>query len=116
MWSGIVSIPVIGPALLQGTGDFRFGSFPSVESLSGDRPLIGESGHRNFDAKSRVYEFVSGCLGSTADIRRGDEWQNAKGTQKHLASLVANQFANQFANIDRYWSALNEAGAGTYPN
>jgi len=27
-----------------------------------------ESGHRNFDAKPRAYEFVSGCLGSFPDI------------------------------------------------
>ncbi len=27
-------------------------------------PLIGESGHRNFDEKPRAYEFASGCLGS----------------------------------------------------
>jgi len=32
-----------------------------------DRLLIGESGHRNFDAKPRAYEFASGCLGSFPD-------------------------------------------------
>ncbi len=34
-----------------------------------DRLLLGESGHRNFDAKPHAYEFASGCLGSFPDIQ-----------------------------------------------
>ena len=41
--------------------------FLPVAILSPDRPLVGESGHRNFDAKPRAYEFASGCLGSFPD-------------------------------------------------
>ena len=32
--------------------------------LTLDRLLLGESGHKDFDAKPRAYEFASGCLGS----------------------------------------------------
>jgi hypothetical protein len=40
-----------------------------LATLSPDRLVIGESGHRNFDAKPRAYEFASGCLGSEADVQ-----------------------------------------------
>ncbi len=38
------------------------GRFLPVTILSPDRRVIGESGHRNFDAKSRAYEFANGYL------------------------------------------------------
>jgi len=45
------------------------GRLPSIAILARDRPLLGESGHRNFDAKPRTYKFASGCLGSKAGVR-----------------------------------------------
>ncbi len=44
------------------------GRFLPFAIVSRDRPLLGENGHRNFDAKSRIYEFVSSCLGSFPNI------------------------------------------------
>ncbi len=43
--------------------------FLPVAILLPDRLVLGESGHRNFDAKPRAYKFVSGCLGSKAGVR-----------------------------------------------
>ncbi len=37
-------------------------------SLISDGPLVGDSGHRNFDVKPRAYEFANGCLRPLADI------------------------------------------------
>ncbi len=45
-------------------GMSAMGRFLPATILSPDRLLLGESGHRNFDAKPRVYDFVSDCLGS----------------------------------------------------
>jgi len=44
------------------------GRFLPFAIVSCDRSLLGESGHRNFDAKPRAYEFASGCLGSFPNI------------------------------------------------
>ncbi len=41
--------------------------FPIIEPP--ECPLLGESGHRNFDAKPRAYEFANGCLRPKAEIR-----------------------------------------------
>ncbi len=46
------------------SADGRLLPFTNATFRFGERPLVGGSGHRNFDAKPRVYEFVSGCLGS----------------------------------------------------
>ncbi len=53
------------------------GRFLPIATLSPDRLVIGESGHRNFDAKPCVYEFASGCLRLAAADRVleiGDCW------------------------------------------
>ncbi len=38
------------------------GRFLPFNILSDDWPLLGESGHRNFDAKPRAYEFANDCF------------------------------------------------------
>ncbi len=45
------------------------GRLRPVAILTSDRLLLGESGHRNFDAKPRAYEFANGCLRPQAEVR-----------------------------------------------
>ncbi len=50
----------------------RIGRYlPIAETISRtvEGRLIGESGHRNFDAKPRAYEFANGCLRPKADVQ-----------------------------------------------
>ncbi len=49
------------PARMSAIG--RLLPFTNATFWFGERPLVGESGHRNFDAKPRTYEFASGCSG-----------------------------------------------------
>ncbi len=65
-WSGVSVRADIRASMLRKAGMGRF--LPVATPLS-DRQLLVESGHWNFDAKSHIYEFVSGCLGSFPDIR-----------------------------------------------
>ncbi len=59
------------PTIEAPASNVSWGRFLPFNVLSDDWPLLGGSGHRNFDAKPRVYEFVSGCFGSEADVQTG---------------------------------------------
>ncbi len=51
---------------LRTSASGRLLPFTNATFWFGERPLLGESGHRNFDAKPRAYEFASGRFGSTS--------------------------------------------------
>ncbi len=50
-------------------GDGRTRPVTKFRLARSELPLIGESGHRNFDAKPCVYEFANGCLRPKAEVR-----------------------------------------------